>query len=186
MIRPQKRLWARRTDRMEATANPRVLLSTSLGDITIELDAAKTPVTTGNFLEYVGSGHFDGTTFHRVIPGFMIQGGGFTSDMTQKPTRPPITNEADNGKKNDRGTIAMARTSDPNSATSQFFINLTSNAFLDHTGRTPQGWGYAVFGQVIAGLDVVDRIAQVPTGRQGPHTDVPLTPVTIDRATVSE
>ena len=171
---------------MEATANPRVLLSTSLGKITLELDAAKAPVTTDNFLEYVRSGHFDGTTFHRVIPGFMIQGGGFTADMAQKPTRPPIANEADNGKKNDRGTIAMARTSDPNSATSQFFINLASNAFLDHKGKTAHGWGYAVFGQVAAGLEVVDHIAQVPTGRHGPHSDVPQTPVTIDRATVLE
>jgi cyclophilin family peptidyl-prolyl cis-trans isomerase len=176
----------RRTDYMEANANPRVLLSTSAGDITLELDAAKAPATTDNFLEYVRSGHFDGTVFHRVIPGFMIQGGGFTADMVQKPTRPPIANEADNGLKNDRGTIAMARTSEPNSATSQFFINLVKNAFLDHTGKTTQGWGYAVFGEVVGGLDVVDRVAQAPTGRQGPHSDVPQEPVTIDRAMVLE
>lgn len=186
LIRPQAKRWARRTDRMEANANPRVLLSTSAGEITLELDTAKAPATTSNFLEYVRSGHFDETVFHRVIPGFMIQGGGFTVDMVQKPTRPPITNEADNGLKNDRGTVAMARTSDPNSATSQFFINLANNAFLDHTAKTAQGWGYAVFGKVVAGLEAIDHIAQAPTGRHGPHSDVPQVPVTIDRATVLE
>jgi peptidyl-prolyl cis-trans isomerase B (cyclophilin B) len=169
---------------MQAAANPRVLLSTSLGDVTLELDAAKAPASTGNFLDYVTSGHFDGTIFHRVIPGFMIQGGGFTADMTQKATKTSITNEANNGSKNGRGTVAMARTSDPHSASSQFFINLKDNAFLDHRAETPQGWGYAVFGKVVDGLDVIDQIAQVPTGQHGPHSDVPKVPVTIDQVTV--
>ena len=168
---------------MEAAANPRVLLSTSLGDITLELDAGKAPPSSSNFLAYVTSGHFDGTIFHRVIPGFMIQGGGFTPDMTQKPTKAPIANEADNGCKNDRGTIAMARTSDPHSATSQFFMNLEDNGFLNHTAQTPQGWGYTVFGKVVAGVEVVDEIAQVATTTHGPHADVPRVPVTIDRVT---
>ena len=169
---------------MPTATDPRVLLSTSVGDITLELDAAKAPTSTKNFLDYVTSGHFDGTVFHRVIPGFMIQGGGFTPDMDQKTTNAPIANEADNGVKNLRGTVAMARTSDPNSATSQFFINLADNAFLDHSAKTIQGWGYAVFGKVTDGLDVVDQIAKVPTGNHGPHSDVPTTPVTIDSATV--
>jgi cyclophilin family peptidyl-prolyl cis-trans isomerase len=171
---------------MQATTDPRVLLSTSLGDITLELDAVKAPSSTSNFLDYVGSGHFDGTVFHRVIPGFMIQGGGFTVDMVQKTTKTPVTNEADNGVKNDRASIAMARTSEPHSATSQFFINLEDNAFLNHTGKTPQGWGYAVFGKVVDGMEVVDQIAQVPTGQHGPHSDVPQVPVTIDSATLLE
>jgi peptidyl-prolyl cis-trans isomerase B (cyclophilin B) len=171
---------------MQPTANPRVLLSTSLGDITLELDGVKAPLSTNNFLDYAASGHFDGTIFHRVIPGFMIQGGGFAADMTQKPTNAPIANEADNGCKNDRGTIAMARTSDPKSATAQFFINVADNGFLNHTGKNPQGWGYAVFGKVVEGLDVVDQIVKVPTGHSGPHSDVPREPVTISRATVLE
>jgi peptidyl-prolyl cis-trans isomerase B (cyclophilin B) len=171
---------------MQPTANPRVLLSTSLGDITLELDSVKAPLSTENFLGYVTSGHFDGTIFHRVIPGFMIQGGGFTADMTQKPTRAPIANEADNGRRNDRGTVAMARTSDPNSATAQFFINVADNSFLNHLGRNQQGWGYAVFGQVVGGLDVVDQIVMVPTGNHGPHSDVPRDPVTISKAVVLE
>lgn len=171
---------------MQATSDPRVLLSTSLGDITLELDAAKAPMSTENFLGYVNSGHFDGTTFHRVIPGFMVQGGGFTPDMVQKPTNAPIPNEADNGLRNSRGTIAMARTSDPNSATSQFFINVADNAFLDHKAKTAQGWGYAVFGSVVDGIDIVDQIVQVPTGQHGPHSDVPVDPVTIDKASVLE
>ena len=170
---------------MQTTANPQVLLSTSLGDITLELDPVKAPVSAGNFLDYVGSGHYDGTIFHRVIPGFMVQGGGFTAEMDQKPTRAPIANEADNGLKNARGTIAMARTSEPHSASSQFFINLQDNDFLDHTAKTPQGWGYTVFGKVVAGMEVVDQIAQVPTGKRGPHSDVPTVAVSIDRATVS-
>lgn len=171
---------------MTEPTNPRVLLSTSLGDVSVELDPGNAPVTTQNFLDYVRSGFYDGTIFHRVIPGFMIQGGGFTAEMRQKPTECSITNEATNGLKNDRGTIAMARTSDPHSATSQFFINLVDNSFLNHTGETPQGWGYAVFGRVVEGMDVVDSIAKVRTGTRGPHADVPLEPVVINHATVIE
>jgi peptidyl-prolyl cis-trans isomerase B (cyclophilin B) len=171
---------------MQPTANPRVLLSTSLGDITLELDSVNAPISAANLVDYVTSGHFDGTIFHRVIPGFMVQGGGFTADMVQKPTRGSIPNEADNGCKNTRGTVAMARTSDPNSASSQFFINVADNGFLNHTAKTPQGWGYAVFGRVVEGLDVVDQIVSVPTGNQGPHSDVPREPVTITKATVLE
>lgn len=171
---------------MAEQTNPRVLLSTSSGDITLELDATKAPATTQNFLGYVESSFFDGTIFHRVIPGFMIQGGGFTSDMQQKPTNRPISNEAANGLKNNRGTVAMARTSDPQSATCQFFINLVDNGFLNHTAPNPNGWGYAVFGKVVEGMDAVDAIAQVRTGRSGPHSDVPMEPVVIERATLVE
>jgi len=166
--------------------NPQVILNTSLGDITIALDREKAPITTENFLGYVGAGHFDGTVFHRVIPGFMIQGGGFTAEMRQRPTNSSIENEADNGLKNERGTIAMARTSDPHSATSQFFINLTDNSFLDHKTKNAQGWGYAVFGRVVEGLEVVDAIAQVPTGTHGSHSDVPKEPVLIERISLVE
>ena len=148
-----------------------VIFSTSMGDITIELLSEEAPITTKNFLEYVDAGFFDGTIFHRVIPGFVIQGGGFTADMNQKPTRAPIKNEADNGVKNSRGTLSMARTSDINSATSQFFINLKDNAFLDHGTRD---FGYAVFGKVVEGMDVVDKIAGVKTGNRGHHSDVPM------------
>ena len=155
---------------------PRVLLTTSLGEIEVELEAEKAPVSVDNFLGYVESGHYDGTIFHRVIPGFMVQGGGFTDDLTQKPTRAPIRNEADNGLHNVRGTLAMARTAVRDSATSQFFINHRDNAFLDHGARD---FGYAVFGKVVRGMDVVDQIAQVPTGRQGMMTDVPREPVRI-------
>jgi peptidyl-prolyl cis-trans isomerase B (cyclophilin B) len=171
---------------METEANPRVLLSTSLGNITLELDAINAPASSANFLAYVKSGHFDGTIFHRVIPGFMIQGGGFDANMAQKPAKAPIANEAANGLKNGRGTVAMARTSDPHSATSQFFVNLVDNRFLNHTAPTPQGWGYTVFGKVVEGIEVVDAVAQVATGTQGPHSDVPRVPVIIDRATVLE
>lgn len=151
-----------------------VIFSTSQGDITIELFSEEAPVTVKNFLDYVDAKFYDGTIFHRVIPGFMIQGGGFTDDMNQKPTRAPIENEADNGVKNARGTLSMARTSDVNSATSQFFINLKDNAFLDHGTRD---FGYAVFGRVTEGMDIVDKIAGVKTGNQGPHSDVPVDPV---------
>jgi peptidyl-prolyl cis-trans isomerase B (cyclophilin B) len=171
---------------MQEQANSRVLLSTSHGDIILELDQEKAPISSENFLAYAADGHFDGTIFHRVIPGFMIQGGGFTADMRQKSTKAPIANEADNGLKNGRGTIAMARTSDPHSATSQFFINLTDNAFLDHKGKTPQGWGYAVFGEVVEGMEVVDAIARVTTGTSGPHSDVPKEPVVMDRVSLVE
>lgn len=171
---------------MEEQASPQVVLRTSLGDLTLELDRAKAPVTTENFLSYVSSGQFSGTVFHRVIPAFMIQGGGFTEDMKQKPAAAPITNEADNGLKNDRGTVAMARTSEPHSASSQFFVNLKDNGFLNHTAKTPQGWGYTVFGKVVEGMGVVDTIAQVKTGTKGPHSDVPVDPVVITEAFVKE
>lgn len=164
---------------------PQVKLQTSLGDVVIKLNAAKAPVSVENFLSYVKDGHYDGTIFHRVIPGFMAQGGGFTEKWTQKPTKAPIKNEADNGLKNTRGTIAMARTSDPQSATAQFFINYADNAFLDYKNPTPQGWGYAVFGEVVEGQDVVDKMAAIPTGSGGPMpTDVPKTPIVIQKATV--
>lgn len=166
--------------------NPVVILDTSMGRITLELDAAKAPKTVDNFLAYVGSGHYNGTIFHRVIADFMIQGGGFTPQMVQKPTRPPIVNEADSGLLNARGAIAMARTPDPHSATAQFFINLKDNAFLNHTGKNPRGWGYAVFGRVTEGMEVVDAIARVKTGAKGMHRDVPLEDVLIKSATVKK
>ena len=161
-----------------------VKLATNRGDIVLELDAAKAPKTVENFLAYVESGHYDGTIFHRVIDGFMIQGGGLTADMKQKPTRAPIPNEADNGLKNLRGTVAMARTQDPNSATAQFFINVADNDFLDYRAPTVQGWGYCVFGKVVQGMDVVDAIKSVKTGGVGPYRDVPLEPVVIEHAEV--
>ena len=153
-----------------------VRFETTLGSFTVELDAESAPVSCSNFLRYVDEGHFDGTVFHRVIPGFMVQGGGFTTDMKQKPEHEPITNEAGNGLRNRRGTIAMARTNDLHSATSQFFINVVDNAFLDHR---PGNFGYAVFGRVADGLDVIDRIAGTKTGRVGGHDDVPLEPVVV-------
>jgi len=168
----------------KAPANPKVVLETSMGRIVVELDAAKAPKTVANFLGYVKSGHYDGTVFHRVIPGFMVQGGGMTADMGEKKTGAPIPNEADNGLKNERGTLAMARTSDPNSATAQFFINTVDNKFLNHSGKTMQGWGYAVFGKVVEGMETVDKIAGVKTGNKGPYQNVPVEPVTIVKATV--
>jgi peptidyl-prolyl cis-trans isomerase B (cyclophilin B) len=159
-----------------------VILHTNHGDITIELDAENAPASVANFLQYVKDGHYDNTLFHRVIPGFMIQGGGFIPGMSQKPTRAPVANEAGNGVKNARYTLAMARTSDPHSATAQFFINIADNAFLDHKGPSPQGWGYCVFGKVVGGTDVVDRIAGVPTGTSGFHQDVPKEDAVITRA----
>ena len=162
----------------------KVTMETSMGTISLELDEGKAPETVANFTRYVKSGHYDGTVFHRVIDGFMIQGGGFTKDMNQKPTDEPIRNEAMNGLKNLRGTIAMARTMEVDSATSQFFINLVDNDFLDFTAPTPQGFGYAVFGRVTDGMDVVDAIAKVKTGFSGPHQNVPETAVVIRRATV--
>jgi peptidyl-prolyl cis-trans isomerase B (cyclophilin B) len=163
--------------------SPAVVLETSHGRILLELYPEKAPKTVENFLQYVRSGFFDGTIFHRVIPDFMIQGGGFTPDMRQKPTRTPIQNEADNGVANARGTIAMARTNDPHSATAQFFINLKDNGFLNHSGKNPQGWGYTAFGKVTEGMDVVDKIARVPTARKGMHENVPAEPVVIEKAT---
>ncbi len=167
---------------MNETVDPIVVLETSEGAITVKLWAGKAPATVENFLKYVDEGFFDGTIFHRVIDGFMIQGGGFTPDMKQKKTRPPIRNEAAAGLGNRRGTIAMARTSVVDSATSQFFINAANNSALDHRNDTPDGFGYAAFGEVIAGMDVVDRINKVRTGPSGPHRDVPVKPVVIQTA----
>ena len=165
-------------------SNPQVELQiTGFGSIKIELDAAKAPASVANFLAYVNKGHYDGTVFHRVIPGFMIQGGGFAAGMNQKPTDKPINNEANNGLKNDKYTLAMARTNDPHSATAQFFINVADNAFLNHTAPSAQGWGYAVFGKVVAGTEVVDKIAAVKTGSRGFHGDVPKEDVVIEKAT---
>ncbi|THF66869.1 peptidyl-prolyl cis-trans isomerase [Pseudothauera nasutitermitis] len=161
-----------------------VKLHTSLGTITLELDAEKAPVTVENFLAYVESGHYDNTVFHRVIDGFMIQGGGFEPGMNQKPTREAIKNEADNGLKNNRGTIAMARTQAPHSATAQFFINVADNDFLNFRSPDTQGWGYCVFGQVSEGLDVLDKIRAVKTGSKGFHQDVPVEDVLIERAEI--
>ncbi len=160
------------------------IIETTMGTITLALDAGKAPLTVANFAQYAKDGHYDGTIFHRVIDGFMIQGGGFTRDMNQKPTREPIRNEAMNGLKNKRGTIAMARTMVVDSATSQFFINLVDNDFLDFTSPTPQGFGYAVFGSVTDGMEVVDRIAKVKTGNAGPHQNVPEEAVVIKKVTV--
>ena len=168
---------------MSETANPVVLMSTSMGDITIELFADKAPLSVANFLAYVDDKFYDGTIFHRIIPNFMNQGGGFTADMRQKPTKAPIKNEADNGLTNDRYTLAMARTSVIDSATSQFFINTTDNGFLNFKNKSQQGYGYAVFGKVTAGMDVVDKMAQVPTGNRGGHQNVPTTPVVINSVT---
>lgn len=167
-------------------AEPVVKLETSLGDILVQLDTRKAPITTANFIQYVKSGHYDGTIFHRVIKNFMIQGGGMTAEMKEKHTNAPIRNEANNGLKNKKYTIAMARTSDPQSASSQFFINTKDNDFLNFKAETPQGWGYAVFGKVIKGQDVVDRIENVATGRKSGHDDVPKAPVIIKKAVVVE
>jgi len=164
--------------------NPIVVIKTSMGDIEAELYADKAPESVKNFLAYAQAGHYDGTVFHRVIKDFMIQGGGMTADMNQKPTKPPIKNEADNGLKNTTGTLAMARTSVVDSATSQFFINVKDNAFLDHKGKTPQGYGYAVFGKVISGMDVVRKIEGVTTTSKGMHQDVPKDAVVIESVTV--
>ncbi|HIV73152.1 MAG TPA: peptidyl-prolyl cis-trans isomerase [Candidatus Aquabacterium excrementipullorum] len=162
-----------------------VRLSTSQGDIVLQLDAAKAPKTVENFIAYVKAGHYNGTIFHRVIDSFMIQGGGMTPDMKEKATRAPIPLESQNGLTNLRGTVAMARTMDPNSATAQFFINVKDNAFLD-AARSPDGNGYAVFGKVVQGMDVVDKIRKVPTGQKGMHGDVPLQPVIIKQATLEK
>ena len=162
-----------------------ITIETNKGTIKVELDAEKAPITVENFLSYVNDGFFDGTIFHRVIPNFMIQGGGFESGMNQKDTKDQIKIEADNGLTNDRGTLAMARTNDPNSATSQFFINLKDNAFLNHSSPTDQGWGYCVFGKVTEGMDVVDDIATVSTGNVGGHSDVPSEDIVMTKVTVS-
>lgn len=159
--------------------NTIVIIETDKGDITVELNGDKAPKTVANILGYVDAKYYDGLIFHRVIPGFMIQGGGMDANMQPKATNAPVENEADNGLLNDRGTLAMARTGDPHSATGQFFINHADNAFLNHSGKNPQGWGYCVFGKVTDGMDVVDAIAAVPTGNAGPHQDVPTEPITI-------
>lgn len=161
-----------------------VRLKTNLGSISLELDAEKAPITVANFIEYVNSGHYNGTIFHRVIDGFMIQGGGFEAGMSQKPTRANIKNEADNGLKNEAYTIAMARTPDPHSASAQFFINVSNNDFLNFSSPTPQGWGYCVFGKVVEGQDVVDKIKKVHTGNKAGHQDVPVEDVVIESAEV--
>jgi peptidyl-prolyl cis-trans isomerase B (cyclophilin B) len=161
-------------------------LHTSFGIISLELDAAKAPATVENFERYVREGFYDGTIFHRVIDGFMIQGGGMTANMVNKPTHEPIKNEADNGLKNERGTIAMARTGDPHSATAQFFINVSDNGFLNHRAPTQDGWGYCVFGKVVDGMDVVDRIKGVATSNAGFHQDVPAEPVLIEKVEIVE
>jgi peptidyl-prolyl cis-trans isomerase B (cyclophilin B) len=164
-------------------ANPKVELHiANHGVITIELDAEKAPLSAANFLSYVNKGHYNNTVFHRVIPGFMVQGGGFEPGMNQKPTDAPIQNEANNGLKNDLYTVAMARTSDPHSASAQFFINVSNNGFLNHTAPSAQGWGYAVFGKVVDGTDVVKKIEGVTTGRKGFHDDVPKEDVVIEKA----
>lgn len=161
-----------------------VLMTTTVGPITLELDTDNAPKTVDNFLSYVADGFYDGTIFHRVIDNFMIQGGGFTADMEQKDTKAPVENEANNGLRNNRGTIAMARTQDPHSATAQFFINVQDNDFLNHTGENIQGWGYAVFGKVTDGEDVLDKIRRVQTGGQGGHQDVPVEPIIIESVTL--
>ena len=163
-----------------------VELHTNHGVIKLELDAEKAPKSVENFLNYVKAGHYDNTVFHRVIDGFMIQGGGFEPGMKQKPTEAPITNEANNGLKNVNGSIAMARTNDPHSATAQFFINVNDNDFLNHSSPTPQGWGYAVFGKVVDGLDIVEKIKKVKTGSKGFHQDVPADDVIIEKAVIAE
>ena len=167
-----------------SNGNPMIKMTTSKGDITIEMYADDAPETVANFQNYVESGFFDGLIFHRVIKGFMIQGGGFTPDMKQKKTEAPIQNEADNGLKNEVGTLAMARTGDPHSATAQFFINLVDNDFLNHTGKNPQGWGYAVFGKVVEGMDIVTSIGDVATGQVGPYGDVPLEAIVIEKVEI--
>lgn len=175
-------LWSGAAQAQEP--NPRVRMETTQGDIILELYPDKAPKTVANFLAYVKEGFYDGTIFHRVISGFMIQGGGFTADMAQKPTRPPIVNEADNGLRNTIGTIAMARKGDPHSASAQFFINVNNNTPLDFRDRTPRAWGYAVFGRVLKGIDVVKRIESAPTTRVGYFRDVPREPIIISRVSL--
>jgi peptidyl-prolyl cis-trans isomerase B (cyclophilin B) len=171
------------TQPSSATAS-KVKLTTSLGTIIVQLNTEKAPVSSANFLTYTNEGFYNGTIFHRVIKGFMAQGGGFDTTFKQKEVHAPIKNEADNGLKNKRGTLAMARTNDPNSATAQFFINLKDNDFLDHTSTTPSGWGYAVFGEVVEGMDVVDKMATEATGNKGGHQDVPKTDIIIEKAEI--
>jgi peptidyl-prolyl cis-trans isomerase B (cyclophilin B) len=170
---------------MSETTNPTVRIETSMGNIVLELDAVNAPITVANFIDYANDGFYEDTIFHRVIDGFMVQGGGLSADMRDKDSKKaPIKNEADNGLKNDLGTVAMARTNDVDSATSQFFINVGENSFLNHTAPTPQGFGYAVFGKVTDGMDVVDAMRQVKTGSKGMHQDVPAETITIQKVTV--
>jgi cyclophilin family peptidyl-prolyl cis-trans isomerase len=177
---PTKTPAASKSPTASTSKGPIVVIKTSMGEVKVELASDKAPISVKNFLEYVDAKHYDGTIFHRVIPQFMIQGGGFTPDMQQKPTKAPIKNEAGNGLKNTTGTIAMARTGVVDSATAQFFINLKDNAFLDHRDETPAGFGYAVFGKVVSGMDVVKKIEAVPTSTKGSHENVPTTPVLIE------
>ena len=163
-----------------------VIINTTFGDIKLELDAEKAPKTVANFLNYAREGYYDGTIFHRVIDNFMIQGGGFDADMQQQPCGDPVDNEADNGLKNDFGTVAMARTTDPHSATAQFFINVKDNDFLNHSGKSMQGWGYTVFGKVIDGSEVLDKIRAVSTGSSNGHQDVPIDPIIIEKVQIVE
>ena len=172
------------TEKTMSDTPTKVKLTTNLGEIIIQLNAEKAPVSSANFLTYVNEGFYNGTIFHRVIPDFMAQGGGFDTSFNQKAVHASIKNEADNGLKNTRGTLAMARTNDPNSATAQFFINLKDNTFLNHTGKNASGWGYAVFGEVIEGMDVVDAMAKQPTGNRGGHQDVPKTDIIIEKVEV--
>ena len=167
-----------------AAGKPIVTFKTNMGDFTVQLEPERAPKTVANFLEYVRDGHYDGTIFHRVIAKFMVQGGGFLPNLQKRVTRGPITNEANTGLKNERGTIAMARTADPHSATAQFFVNVIYNRFLDHTAKTLQGWGYTAFGRVIDGMNIVGRMARVKTGTKGPYSDVPNDPIIIEKATV--
>lgn len=172
------------TENKMSDTQTKVKLITTLGEIVIQLNPEKAPVSSANFLTYVNEGFYNGTIFHRIIPGFMAQGGGFDASFSQKAVHAPIKNEANNGLSNNRGTIAMARTPDPDSATAQFFINYKDNSFLNHTSPTPNGWGYAVFGEVIEGMDVVDAMAKQPTGNRGPHQDVPKTDIVIEKAEI--
>ena len=172
------------TENTMSETQTKVKLTTNLGEIIIQLNTDKAPVSSANFLTYVNEGFYNGTIFHRVIPDFMAQGGGFDTSFNQKAVHAPIKNEADNGLTNKRGTLAMARTNDPNSATAQFFINYKDNSFLNHTSKTSSGWGYAVFGEVIEGMDVVDAMAKQPTGNRGGHQDVPKTDIIIEKAEV--
>ena len=174
------------TENKMSDTQTKVKLTTTLGDIIVQLNPEKAPISSANFLTYVNEGFYNGTIFHRVIPGFMAQGGGFDTSFNQKAVHDPIKNEANNGLPNNRGTIAMARTPDPDSATAQFFINYKDNSFLNHTSPTPNGWGYAVFGEVIEGMDIVDAMAKQPTGNRGPHQDVPKTDIVIEKAEVIE
>jgi cyclophilin family peptidyl-prolyl cis-trans isomerase len=172
------------TENKMSDTQPKVKLTTTLGEIVIQLNSEKAPVSSANFLTYVNEGFYNGTIFHRVIPGFMAQGGGFDTSFNQKAVHASIKNEANNGLPNNRGTIAMARTPDPDSATAQFFINYKDNSFLNYTSPTPNGWGYAVFGEVVEGMEVVDAMAKQPTGNRGPHQDVPKTDIVIEKAEV--